>query len=189
MKTPVLSGIIAGAMALGGAASCPAQSTSTGFTSTIKEDAVSVGHAVAHGAQTVGHAVANESKVVAHKVAEKSTAFGHVVAKESKTVGHTVAAKSTETGHAIADTSTKVDGEVKSARSRLPSPAMYPSLRIRALRDDRDEQRAIVDLSANLTIPDIPTPELALIETHLDTRSTQGFTDPLCRFRVPRRVV
>ena len=51
----------------------PTQDTqSGGVKATIKDDAKTVGHAVADSARTVGHAVADTSRKVGHEVAEKT---------------------------------------------------------------------------------------------------------------------
>jgi hypothetical protein len=55
-------------------------------------------------------------------------------------------------------------------------------------RDDRDEQRAIVDLLPNLAVPDISASQLALVEPDFDASGTQSLTNPLGRLSILRGV-
>src|ERR1700741_4683483 len=48
------------------------ESQGSGVKETIKEDAKTAAHAVAHSARTVGHAVADTSRKVGHEVADTS---------------------------------------------------------------------------------------------------------------------
>jgi hypothetical protein len=52
------------------------------------------------------------------------------------------------------------------------------------LGHDRHEQGAVVDLVADLPIPRVPAPQLALIEKHLDAGRTQCFANPLGSLRI-----
>jgi hypothetical protein len=47
------------------------------------------------------------------------------------------------------------------------------------LRDNRNEQDAVMDLASDLLIPRIPTSQLALIEKDLDAGGAQGLANPL----------
>jgi hypothetical protein len=71
----------------------------------------------------------------------------------------------------------------------LPFPseiALKPLLRM--LGDDRNEQRAVVDLAPNLLVPEVPASQLALIEKDLDAGGTQRLANLLSGFRVLRGV-
>src|SRR5580692_6827874 len=63
MKANFLQAAMAATLALACAAATRAQSTPASDTKTVvKEDAKTVGHAVAHSARTVGHTVADKTK-------------------------------------------------------------------------------------------------------------------------------
>jgi hypothetical protein len=51
-------------------------------------------------------------------------------------------------------------------------------------RNDRNKERAVVDLAPDLLIPRVPAPQLALIEKDLDPRRTQGLADLLGSLRI-----
>ena len=55
-------------------------------------------------------------------------------------------------------------------------------------RDDRNEERAVVDLAADFLIPHIPAPQLALIEPNFDAGGAQRVAQSLRSFGVLRRV-
>ena len=50
-----------------------------------------------------------------------------------------------------------------------------PRLGVR--RDNRHEQRALLDLPANALVPRIAAAQFALIEPHFDARRSQGFAN------------
>ena len=77
-------------------------------TATIKDDARSAGHAVAHGATTAGHAIADKSREV-----------GHAVAKDTRSARDTVRDDSKKAGHAIADGARKFGQSVRDGFNRL----------------------------------------------------------------------
>jgi hypothetical protein len=51
-------------------------------------------------------------------------------------------------------------------------------------RNYRDEECAVVNLAANLLIPDVPTPELALVQKDFNARGSQRRADPLRRLGI-----
>ena len=50
--------------------------------------------------------------------------------------------------------------------------------------NDRNEQRAVLDLAPDLLIPGVPTAQLTLIEKDLDAARTQRIANPLRRLRI-----
>jgi hypothetical protein len=85
MKNTCFRAAIAATYALALSAAAHAQSADT--TTTIKDDAKTVGHAVAHSATTVGHAVADKTRPVRDTIRDNSKKVGHAVANGAKTVG------------------------------------------------------------------------------------------------------
>jgi len=77
-------------------------------TATVKDDARTAGHAVAHGATTVGHSVA-----------DKSRDAGHAIADGTRSARDTVRGDSKKTGHAIADGARHLGRTVKEGVQRL----------------------------------------------------------------------
>jgi hypothetical protein len=51
-------------------------------------------------------------------------------------------------------------------------------------RNDRNKERAVVDLAPDLLIPRVPAPQLALIEKDLDAGRTQCLADLLGSLRI-----
>jgi hypothetical protein len=91
MKANFLRAAMAATLALAWAGATHAQSTPASDTKTvIKEDAKTVGHAVAHSARTVGHTVAEKTKPARDTIRDDSKKAGHAVAHSAKTVGKTV---------------------------------------------------------------------------------------------------
>ena len=85
MKNTLIRAAIAATITLAFNAAVQAQTTDT--TTTIKDDAKTVGHAVAHSATTVGHTVADKTKSARDTIREDSKKVGHAVAHGAKTVG------------------------------------------------------------------------------------------------------
>ena len=91
MKANFLRAAMAATLALAWAAATHAQSTPASDTkTTVKEDAKTVGHAVAHSARTVGHTVAEKTKPARDTIRDDSKKAGHAVAHSAKTVGKKV---------------------------------------------------------------------------------------------------
>ena len=59
---------------------------------------------------------------------------------------------------------------------------------VRVTGDDWEEKGASLDLPADRLIPDVPAPELALVEPDLDTCSAKCLADRLGSSRILRRV-
>jgi hypothetical protein len=68
----------------------------------------------------------------------------------------------------------------------VPEVALEALLRVPG--DDRNEQRAVVDLAADLLVPGVPASQLALIEKDLDAGSLQRLANLLSGLRVLRGV-
>ena len=84
---------MAATLALAWGAATHAQSAPASDTKTIvKEDAKTVGHAVAHSARAVGHKTAEGTRKVRDTIRDHSKTAGHAVAHSAKTVGKTVKA-------------------------------------------------------------------------------------------------
>ncbi|GAC1694419.1 MAG: hypothetical protein PVS2B3_04510 [Steroidobacteraceae bacterium] len=85
MKNALTRAALAATVTLALNAAGHAQSTDT--TTTIKDDAKTVGHAIAHSATTVGHTVAEKTKPARDTIREDSIKVGHAVAHGAKAVG------------------------------------------------------------------------------------------------------
>jgi len=91
MKANFLQAALAATLALAWAAATHAQSTPASDTkAVIKEDAKTVGHAVAHSARTVGHTVAEKTRRARDTIRDDSKKAGHAVGHSAKAVGRTV---------------------------------------------------------------------------------------------------
>jgi hypothetical protein len=77
-------------------------------TATVRDDARTAGHAVAHGATTTGHAIA-----------DKSREAGHAIADGTRSTRDTIRDDSKKTGHAVADGARRVGRTVKEGIERL----------------------------------------------------------------------
>ena len=79
--------------------------------------------------------------------------------------------------------------EVAAINRQLPFEAEVALTAIvRGVRDDREEQRAGLDLLADRLVPRIPAPKLALVEPDFDASGAQRLANPLGRLRVLRGV-
>jgi hypothetical protein len=56
--------------------------------------------------------------------------------------------------------------------------------RVRIRRDDRDEERAVVNLPADLPVPGFSAAQLALVEPNLDSAGAKCLANPLRRLRI-----
>ena len=72
-------------------------------TATVKDDARTAGHAVAHGATTVGHSVAEKSRAAGHTIADDSRSARDAVRADSKKAGHSMAEAARNVGRAVRD--------------------------------------------------------------------------------------
>ncbi len=122
MKANILQAAMAATLALAWAAATHAQSTPASDTKTvIKEDAKTVGHAVAHSARTVGHEVKAKSRKVGHSIAERSRKAREAIRDDSKKTGHAVAHSATTVGTTVKDSAEKVETTV-TRKSDEPQP-------------------------------------------------------------------
>jgi hypothetical protein len=97
MKANFIRAAMAATLALAWAAATHAQSAPASDTKTvIKEDAKTVGHAVAHSARTVGATVRDDSKKAGHAVAHSAKTVGKTVKDSAEKVKTTVTRKSDE---------------------------------------------------------------------------------------------
>ena len=80
----------------------------TDSTTTVKDDARTAGHAVAHSATTVGHTVADKSREAGHEIASGTRSARDTVRDDSK-----------KTGHAIADGARNIGRKVHQGVERL----------------------------------------------------------------------
>jgi hypothetical protein len=94
MKNLLFRAATAATIALALNVSAQVQSADT--TTTIKDDAKTVGHAVAHSAKAVGHTVADDSKKVGHAVAHGAKAVGAKAKEGADKVKGAVTGKSDE---------------------------------------------------------------------------------------------
>ena len=60
-------------------------------TATVRDDARTAGHAVAHGAAGVGHEVADKSREAGHSIADHTRPARDTVRDDSKKAGHAIA--------------------------------------------------------------------------------------------------
>jgi hypothetical protein len=67
-------------------------------------------------------------------------------------------------------------------------PEIALATRGRVRRNNRNKERAVVDLAPDLLIPRVPAPQLALIEKNLDAGRTQRLANLLSGLRVLRGV-
>ena len=72
-------------------------------TASVKEDARTAGHAVAHGATTLGHSVAEKSRAAGHTIADDSRTARDTVRDDSKKASHSMAEAARNLGRAVRD--------------------------------------------------------------------------------------
>jgi hypothetical protein len=70
-------------------------------TATVKDDARTAGHAVAHGATTVGHTVADKSREAGHAIANGTRSARDSIRDDSKKAGHAIADGARNVGHTV----------------------------------------------------------------------------------------
>jgi len=90
-------------------------------TTTVKEDARTAGHAVAHGATTVGHTVADKSREAGHEIASGTRSARDTVRDDSKKTGHAIADGARNIGRKVREGVEKLKGGV-TGKSREPAP-------------------------------------------------------------------
>jgi len=90
-------------------------------TTTVKDDARTAGHAVAHGATTAGHTVADKSREAGHEIATGTRSARDTVRDDSKKAGHAIADGARNIGRMVREGVGKLKAGV-SGRSREPAP-------------------------------------------------------------------
>jgi hypothetical protein len=90
-------------------------------TPTVKDDASTAGHAVAHGATALGHSVAEKSRAAGHKIADDSRTARDAVRDDSKKAGHSMAEAARNVGRAVRDGFNRVKAEL-SGKPSQPEP-------------------------------------------------------------------
>ena len=88
---------------------------------TVKDDARTAGHAVAHGATTVGHTVADKSREAGHEIASGTRSARDAVRDDSQKAGHAIADGARNIGRKVREGVEKLKGGV-TGKSREPAP-------------------------------------------------------------------
>ena len=95
----------------------PASDTTT----TVKDDAKTAGHAVAHGATTAGHTVADKSKEAGHAIADHTRSARDTIRDDSKKAGHAIADGARSVGRTVREGMQKLKAGV-TGKSSEPAP-------------------------------------------------------------------
>jgi hypothetical protein len=90
-------------------------------TATVKEDARTAGHAVAHGATTVGHDIADKSREAGHAIANGTRSTRHTIRDDSKKTGHAIADGARNVGHMVRHGFERLKGGT-TGKSSEPAP-------------------------------------------------------------------
>jgi hypothetical protein len=90
-------------------------------TTTVKDDARTAGHAVAHGATTVGHTVADKSKEAGHAIADHTRGARDTIRDDSKKAGHAIADGARSVGRTVREGFQKLKTGV-TGKSSEPAP-------------------------------------------------------------------
>ena len=90
-------------------------------TATVKDDARTAGHAVAHSATTVGHTVADKSREAGHTIANGTRSTRDTVRDDSKKVGHTIADGARNVGRTVREGMQKLKASM-TGKSSEPAP-------------------------------------------------------------------
>jgi hypothetical protein len=91
-------------------------------TATVKEDARTAGHAVAHGATTVGHTVADKSREAGHAIANGTRSARNSVRDDSKRAGHAIADGARNVGRTVREGMQKLKDGMTGKPSK-PAPS------------------------------------------------------------------
>jgi hypothetical protein len=89
---------------------------------TIKEDARSAGHAVAHGATTAGHTVADKSREAGHAIADGTRTARDTVRNDSKKAGHAIAGGARDVGKTVQDGFNRLKAGMIGKSANRPAP-------------------------------------------------------------------
>ena len=90
-------------------------------TPTVKDDARTAGHAVAHGVTTLGHEVADKSRGTGHAIADHTRSARDTVRADSKQAGHAIAEGARGVGRSIRDGFHRLRASL-SGKSGEPAP-------------------------------------------------------------------
>jgi hypothetical protein len=88
---------------------------------TVKDDARTAGHAVAHGATTVGHTVADKSREAGHAIANGTRSTRDTVRDDSKKAGHAIADGARSVGRTVREGMQKLKAGM-TGKSSEPAP-------------------------------------------------------------------
>jgi hypothetical protein len=121
MKASFISAITAVALILASAVVPVWCAPASDSTATVKDDARTAGHAVAHGATTVGHTVADKSREAGHEIANGTRSARDTVRDDSKKAGHAIADGAHNIARTVREGVEKVKAGV-SGKSREPAP-------------------------------------------------------------------
>jgi hypothetical protein len=121
MKVTFPAAATAAVFALVLACGAHAQGQPTDTSTTVKNDARSAGHAVAHSATAVGHTVADKSRQAGHAIAEDTRSARDTIRDDSKKVGHSVADGARSVGRSFKDGAGKVKASF-TGKSSDPAP-------------------------------------------------------------------
>jgi hypothetical protein len=90
-------------------------------TATVKDDARTAGHAVAHGATSVGHTVADKSREAGHAIANGTRSTRDTVRDDSKKAGHAIADGARSVGRTVREGMQKLKAGM-TGKSSEPGP-------------------------------------------------------------------
>ncbi len=90
-------------------------------TATIKDDARTAGHAVAHSASTTGHAIAGKSREVGHAIADDTRSARDTIRDDSKKAGHAFADGARKFGRSVREAFHMLKGGITGKPSE-PAP-------------------------------------------------------------------
>jgi hypothetical protein len=90
-------------------------------TATVKDDARTAGHAVAHGATSVGHTVADKSREAGHEIANGTRSTRDAIRDDSKKAGHAIADGARTLGRTVREGMQKLKTGV-TGKSNEPAP-------------------------------------------------------------------
>ena len=88
----------------------------------IKDDAKSAGHAVAHGATTAGHTIGEKSREAGHAIADGTRTTRDTVRDDSKKAGHAIADGARNIGKSVRDGFNRLRGALTGRSPNEPAP-------------------------------------------------------------------
>ena len=121
MKARFLAAAAAVALILSEAAAPVGWAQASDTTATVKEDARTAGHAVAHGAASVGHTVADKSREAGHAIANGTRSARDTIRDDSKKAGHAIADGARNVGRTVREGMHKLKAGM-TGKSGEPAP-------------------------------------------------------------------